>query len=165
MLFRSESVGRYEFYVVANMSISRSVVVASTPMAVIGVCKQIVTGLEANDFSEEDVFAIHLALEEAFVNAVRHGNKMEATKAVKIDYSVGIDRVEVCVTDEGQGFDPDVIPDPRYGDNLFKPAGRGLLLIKSFMDIVEYNKQGNSLRMVRYKDKSLLPKSQAGTKR
>jgi len=135
------------------MPISRSVVVASTPSAVVDVFNQIQPGLQANNYSEEDIFAIHLSLEEAFTNAVKHGNKMEPSKAVKVDFSIEPDKVEICMTDEGDGFDPEVIPDPRYGDNLYKPAGRGMLLMRSFMDVLEYSKKGNSLRMIRYREK------------
>jgi len=144
-----------------NMPISRSVVVSSTPSAVIDVFRQIVPILQANNFTEDDVFAVHLAIEEAFINAVRHGNKMEQSKAVKIDYSIESDKIEICMTDEGEGFDPEVIPDPRYGDNLYKPAGRGMLLMRSFMDVVEYSKQGNSVRMIRYREKRHPSKSAA----
>jgi serine/threonine-protein kinase RsbW len=140
------------------MSISRSVIVSSTPSAVVDVFNQIQPNLLANNFSEEDIFAIHLSLEEAFINAVKHGNKMEPSKAVKVDYSIEPDKIEICMTDEGEGFDPEVIPDPRYGDNLYKPAGRGMLLMRSFMDVLEYNKKGNSLRMIRYREKRT-PKS------
>jgi serine/threonine-protein kinase RsbW len=135
------------------MSITRSVVVSSTPSAVVDVFNQIQPALQANNFSEEDIFAVHLSLEEAFINAVKHGNKMEPRKAVKVDYSIEPDKVEICMTDEGDGFDPEVIPDPRYGDNLYKPAGRGMLLMRSFMDVLEYNQKGNSLRMIRYREK------------
>jgi serine/threonine-protein kinase RsbW len=135
------------------MSISRSVIVSSTPSAVVEVFNQIQPGLQSNNFSEEDIFAIHLSLEEAFINAVKHGNKMEPSKAIKVDYSIEPDKFEMCMTDEGEGFDPEVIPDPRYGDNLYKPAGRGMLLMRSFMDVLEYNKKGNSLRMIRYREK------------
>jgi serine/threonine-protein kinase RsbW len=144
-----------------NMPISRSVVVSSTPAAVIDIFRQIVPSLQANNFTEEDIFAVHLAIEEAFINSVKHGNKMEQSKAVKIDYSIESDKIEICVTDEGEGFDPEVIPDPRYGDNLYKPAGRGMLLMRSFMDVVEYNKQGNSVRMIRYREKRHPSKSAA----
>jgi serine/threonine-protein kinase RsbW len=136
-----------------NMSITRSVVVSSTHTAIAEVYQQILPGLKANNFSEEDIFAIHLAVEEAFINAIKHGNKNEPSKAVKIDYAIEADKIEICMTDEGSGFDPEVIPDPRYGDNLYKPAGRGMLLMKSFMDVVEYNSQGNSVRMIRYREK------------
>ena len=135
------------------MSISRSVIVSSTPGAVVDVFNQIQPGLKAAGFSEEDIFAIHLSLEEAFINAVKHGNKMEPSKAVKVDYLIESDKIEICMTDEGEGFDPEVIPDPRYGDNLYKPAGRGMLLMRSFMDVLEYSKKGNSLRMIRYREK------------
>jgi serine/threonine-protein kinase RsbW len=138
---------------VSNMSISRSVVVSSTPAAIADVYKLILPGLQANNFSEDDTFAVHLALEEAFINAVKHGNKMEPSKAVRVDYAVEADKIEISMTDEGEGFDPEVIPDPRYGDNLYKPAGRGMLLMRSFMDVVEYNRQGNSVRMIRYREK------------
>jgi serine/threonine-protein kinase RsbW len=144
-----------------NMPISRSVVVSSIPAAVIDVFRQIVPALQANNFTEDDVFAVHLAMEEAFINAVKHGNKMEPSKAIKIDYAVESDKIEICMTDEGEGFDPEVIPDPRYGDNLYKPAGRGMLLMRSFMDVVEYNKQGNSVRMIRYREKRHPSKSAA----
>lgn len=136
-----------------NLPISRSLVVSSTPSAVIDVYRQILPGLQAGNFSEDDIFAVHLALEEAFINAVKHGNKMEPSKVVKIDYSIEQDKIEICMTDEGPGFDPEVIPDPRYGDNLYKPAGRGMLLMRSFMDVVEYSKLGNSVRMIRYREK------------
>ncbi len=128
-------------------------VVSSTPAAIADVYKLILPGLQANNFSEDDTFAVHLALEEAFINAVKHGNKMKPSKAVRIDYAVESDKIEISMTDEGEGFDPEVIPDPRYGDNLYKPAGRGMLLMRSFMDVVEYSKQGNNVRMIRYKEK------------
>ncbi len=135
------------------MFVSRSFVIASSPSAVVDIFNQIQPGMQANNFSEEDIFAVHLSLEEAFINAVKHGNKMEPSKAVKIDYSIEPDKIEITMTDEGEGFDPEVIPDPRYGDNLYKPAGRGMLLMRSFMDVLEYNKKGNSLRMIRYREK------------
>ena len=120
--------------------------------------------LKAHDFGEDDIFAIHLALEEAFINAVNHGNKMDPEREVKIEYSVGADKVEISMTDEGRGFDPDVVPDPRYGENLYKIGGRGILLMRSYMDIVEFNKRGNRVRMVRYKERRNPKKIEPGGK-
>ena len=131
---------------------SHSMVVGSKPSAVVDVCNSVLSKLEAGSFSQEDIFAVHLALEEAFTNAIQHGNKMDTEKQVKIDFSVGLEKVEVCVTDEGDGFDPEAVPDPRYGENLYRPEGRGLLLMRSFMDLVEFNERGNSVYMVRYKE-------------
>ncbi len=147
---------------VVKMPISRSVVVPSTPAAASDVYEPMFQSMKAGTFSEEDIFAVHLALEEAFTNSVKHGNKMEPSKAVKVDYVIDPEKIEICLTDEGDGFDPGVIPDPRYGDNLYKPAGRGMLLIRSFMDVVEYNSKGNSVRMIRYREKSNPSKNAAG---
>jgi len=97
-----------------------------------------------------------LTLEEAFLNAVRHGNKMDPTKKVQVDYSVGSEKIEICVTDQGAGFEPEAVADPRYGVGLYKAGGRGLLLMNSYMDVVSFNERGNSVRMVRYKEKPSL---------
>ena len=132
---------------------SHSIVVGNTPYNVANVWSRILSEIEANDFSEDDVFAVHLALEEAFANAVEHGNKAAKKEEIKIDYSVGPEKVEISVTDQGGGFDPNSVPDPRYGENLYKTDGRGLLLMRSYMDAVEFNKRGNSVNMVRHKKK------------
>ncbi|MFH1718836.1 MAG: ATP-binding protein [Planctomycetota bacterium] len=133
--------------------INCSIVVESKPSAVVDVCKQIMSRLEANNFDKDDIFAVHLTLEEAFLNAVKHGNKMDSTKKVKIDYSVDSEKVEISVTDEGEGFSPESVVDPRLGEGLYEPGGRGLLLMNSYMDIVKYNEHGNGVYMVRYKEK------------
>ncbi len=135
---------------VSKIPISRSMVVESRPSAIDGVYRRILTELEANNFGEDDIFAVHLALAEAFVNAVKHGNKMDPEKKVKIEYSVVLDKVEISMADDGSGFDPKAVPDPRYGENLYKANGRGLFLMRSYMDVVEFNERGNRVRMVRY---------------
>src|SRR4030065_500162 len=132
---------------------TRSMAVASTPFAIAEVCDWILPKLKAHKFSEEDIFAVHLALEEALINAIKHGNKMNPEKEVKIDYSVSSEKVEISMTDEGKGFNPETVPDPRLGENLYKNEGRGILLMQSYMDLVEYNKSGNRVHMVRYKEK------------
>ena len=133
--------------------ISCSIVVESKPAAVVEVCRQIMAKLEANHFGKDDIFAVHLTLEEAFLNAVKHGNKMDPTKKVKVEYLVDSEKVDISITDEGNGFEPDAVADPRFGEKLFEPGGRGLLLMNSYMDIVEYNDRGNRVHMVRYKEK------------
>ena len=143
---------------VSTTPISCSIVVKSRPSAIVKVCEQVLSKLEANGFDKDDIFAVHLALEEAFLNAVKHGNKMDPAKEVKIDYSVGLDKVEISMTDQGEGFEPASVADPRFGEGLYKPGGRGLLLMNSYMDMVKFNEQGNSLYMVRYKEKPRLTK-------
>lgn len=143
--------------------ISHKMVVESISSALTSVREGILSVLKANSFSEEDIFAVHLALEEAFINAVRHGHKMDPAKGIEIDYSVTPDKIEVTVTDEGDGFDPAVVPDPRYGENLYKPEGRGLFLMCSYMDAVEFNEHGNSVCMVKYKEKPNPTKGESQT--
>jgi len=144
----------------SRKTINRSMAVESTSSAIVGVYKRILSELKANKYKQEDIFAVHLALEEAFTNAITHGNKMNSDKEVKIDYSVGLDKFEISMMDEGEGFDPGAVPDPRYGENLYKINGRGLLLMHSYMDVVEFNDRGNSVHMVRYKEKPRLTETQ-----
>jgi len=138
---------------VSNIPPSRSVVVKSIPSAIDGLYEWILNILEANGFSTKDIFAVHLALEEAFLNAIKHGNKMDSSKDVKIDCSVTPDRIDIFMTDEGGGFDPNTVPDPRCSENLYKTGGRGLFLMRSYLDVVEFNERGNCVHMARYKRK------------
>lgn len=138
--------------------ITCSMVVGSTLTASEGVCHLIMAMLEESGFSGEDVFAVHLALEEAFVNAMRHGNEMDPDKVVRIDYAVDSEKFEIWIEDEGSGFDPQSVPDPRCAENLYKPHGRGLLLMRSYMDTVEHGKQGNKVHMVRHRDRPPVPR-------
>ena len=130
-----------------------SIVVESKSSAVADLCKQIMSKLAEHKFDKDDIFAVHLTFEEAFLNAVKHGNNNDPTKKVKVDFCVDAEKVEISVTDEGNGFEPDAVADPRFGSGLYEPGGRGLLLMDSYMDVVKYNDQGNSVYMVRYKEK------------
>lgn len=133
------------------MQVNSSKTVSSNPDATAQVVEQIISELKKADFSKDDLFAVHLALEEAFVNAVQHGNKMDSTKKINVNYMIDSDKVRISITDEGEGFNPSEVPDPRVGDNLYKTDGRGLLLMQSYMDEVKFNKQGNCVDMIKHK--------------
>ncbi len=105
-------------------------------------------------FSEDNIFAIHLALEEALTNAVTHGNKMDPRKKISVNYEFTEEKFDVTIQDSGEGFDPDEVPDPRQNGNLFKPSGRGLLLMQEYMDSAEFNPAGNKVHMLKYKTAS-----------
>jgi serine/threonine-protein kinase RsbW len=128
-----------------------SVVVQSQPLALDGVYQQILSRLKQNDYSDDDIFAVHLAFEEAFLNAVKHGNKMNPSKTVTVEYTVNTEKTTIIITDEGKGFNPGGVPDPRLDENLYQPEGRGLLLINAYMDVVEYNDRGNRVYMARFR--------------
>ncbi len=90
-----------------------------------------------------------VALDEAFVNAVKHGNKFDATKLVRITAEVSTKEARFTIEDEGEGFNVAEIPDPTDTENLFKTSGRGVLIIHNVMDEVKYNERGNRLEMVK----------------
>jgi serine/threonine-protein kinase RsbW len=109
-----------------------------------------VTGeLERRGWPHHDVFGVHLALEEAVVNAIEHGNRSDPAKQVYVRCEIHPATLIVLVRDEGPGFDVATVPDPTAVENLDKPSGRGIMLIRSFMSDAQYLGCGNELRMVK----------------
>ena len=104
---------------------------------------------------KQDSSNLFIALDEAFVNAVKHGNKNDAAKLVRITADLSSKEARFTIEDEGEGFNPREIPDPLDPTNLFKASGRGVLLIYNIMDEVEYNERGNRLTMVKRPEISL----------
>jgi serine/threonine-protein kinase RsbW len=98
---------------------------------------------------DQEIFGIRLALEEALVNAIKHGNQMDRAKRVQISYRLLADRFEIRITDEGAGFDPSDVPDPTAVENLERPCGRGLMLMRHYMTEVNYNERGNGVFMAK----------------
>ncbi len=96
-----------------------------------------------------DVFGVRLALEEALVNAIKHGNRMDLNKQVQIDCRIDEGGVRIVIEDEGKGFHVEDVPDPTEDDNLEKPGGRGIMLMRSFMSSIEYNESGNRLTLTK----------------
>jgi serine/threonine-protein kinase RsbW len=108
---------------------------------------EIEQALRSDRFSDHDIFAIRLAIEEALINAIKHGNQMDRAKTVRVAYHVSHDRFDVEIVDQGPGFDPDDVPDPTSPENLERPCGRGLLLMKHYMTEVAYSDRGRVVRM------------------
>ncbi|MEO6334417.1 MAG: ATP-binding protein [Pyrinomonadaceae bacterium] len=92
---------------------------------------------------------LFVALDEAFVNAVKHGNKFDVKKLVRVIAEVSSAEARFTIEDEGEGFDVNSIPDPLDPSNLFKTSGRGVLFIYNIMDEVKYNDRGNRLTMIK----------------
>ena len=113
---------------------------------------EIEVALQANQFGDTDVFAIKLAVEEALVNAIKHGNQLDPDKKVRVAYTVTGERFRISISDDGPGFNPADVPDPLDEENIERNCGRGVFLIKSFMTTVEYPGCGNTVVMT--KDKS-----------
>ena len=101
------------------------------------------------DWPATELFRVQLAYEEAITNAIRHGNCCDTQKTVKVEMSCDADRVYIRITDQGCGFDPSSVPDPRQEEYLESPGGRGVLLISKIMSEVNYHDRGNQLTMIK----------------
>jgi len=99
---------------------------------------------------EPDVtFGIKLAFEEAVTNAVKHGNNNDASKQLVVRYAVNPERTVIMVRDEGRGFSPARIPDPTRDENLERPRGRGIMLMRAYMTRVHFNQAGNEVWLLK----------------
>jgi len=125
------------------------IVIASDPAEARVVQEQVEQLLQTRKVPERDVFCIKLALEEALVNAIKHGNQFDRSKKVRVSYRLLADRFEVAVSDDGPGFDPTEVPDPTAAENIERPCGRGLMLMRHYMSEVAYNSCGNGVIMSR----------------
>ncbi|MCH8494099.1 MAG: ATP-binding protein [Balneolales bacterium] len=97
--------------------------------------------------SEDQYDALMLTASEAVTNAMKHGNKMDASKKVFVTASLDDTSIQVSGEDEGDGFDPDALPDPLDPANLLKTSGRGVFLMKTYCDGVAYSKGGRQVKL------------------
>jgi len=103
-------------------------------------------------FSEDDQYNIAMAVREAAVNAVLHGNARDPRKKVFIAYEMTVDALVITITDQGPGLDPCCIPDPLAPENLMKGSGRGIFLIRAFMDEVRFGnvEPGTEITLIKH---------------
>jgi serine/threonine-protein kinase RsbW len=129
-------------------------VITSDPAVARQVLDELLAQLEAQQWQQRDIFAVHLATEEALVNAINHGNGADVQKNVHFVCWLGGDRVRIEISDEGPGFNPSDLPDCTNGDHLHAPCGRGVMLMKAFMSRVEFNALGNTVTMEKERNHS-----------
>jgi serine/threonine-protein kinase RsbW len=105
---------------------------------------------------EDSMHWVSVAIRECVINAIKHGNKNDATKRVFVDFeqTLGPDVPELAITvrDQGEGFDPEVVANPLAPENLLKSSGRGIFLIRNFMDDMQLQRApegGMRVRMVK----------------
>jgi serine/threonine-protein kinase RsbW len=117
-------------------------------------------------FDEEDQHRIEMAVHETMINAIWHGNKNDSSKSVWLQFQIYRDRLEIRIRDQGNGFDPKYIPDPLKDENLLNVSGRGIFLIRTFMDEfrVEHVSTGTVVTLVKRLN-SGNPAKQGGTDR
>ena len=104
-------------------------------------------------FSEDERDNLAIAVSEAVTNAILHGNKKDRRKKVTIRFRLSADKVTVYVKDEGEGFDPGQLKNPLDPENILKETGRGIFILKSIMDEVDFDfsKGGTEVKIVKFK--------------
>jgi serine/threonine-protein kinase RsbW len=107
----------------------------------------VLAAMKRRGFGDRDLFGVRLALEEAIVNAIKHGNGGDPTKSIRLAYCVSRQQLLVEIEDEGDGFDLQSVPDPLDPENLERPCGRGLLLMRTYMTWVRHHGRRNRVTM------------------
>ena len=100
------------------------------------------------DYARRFNLNFRVGLTEALSNAMLYGNASDPEKRVRVEVTIRVEEVAVRVTDQGVGFDPTTVPDPTLPDNISKSGGRGIFLMRSLMDEVRFNAQGNAVTLV-----------------
>jgi serine/threonine-protein kinase RsbW len=101
---------------------------------------EILSAGEKEGFDEDDLNKVGMAVRECMVNAVVHGNRYNVNKRVHVVVTAGGNTLAVRISDQGEGFEPSDVPDPLAEENLLRHSGRGVFLIRAFMDEVQFRK-------------------------
>lgn len=110
---------------------------------------EVVDAAERAGYTKASRFAVRLAFEEAVSNAFKHGHAgLDRTATVAVEAEVTPESIRMVIEDRGPGFDPGAIADPTLDENLDKPSGRGLMLIRAYMTRVAFNPLGNRIEML-----------------
>lgn len=107
------------------------------------IVERIMSIIESSGFSTRDAFGIRLSVDEAVINAIKHGNQFHPEKTVRVNFRLNEQGVKIEIEDQGAGFRPEDVPDPTADENLERPCGRGLMLMREFMNRIEFNAKGN----------------------
>lgn len=118
---------------------------------------EIMNELRRMPWSDRELFAIQLSLEEGLINAITHGNKSDPEKKVHFSCSLSENVARFRIEDEGEGFSPDTLPDPTDPEHIEVASGRGVLLVRSFMTHVTFNDKGNIVTMEKVRAKDEVP--------
>ncbi|MGV6813411.1 MAG: ATP-binding protein [Phycisphaerales bacterium] len=103
---------------------------------------------ETHEFGSSSLFAIRLAIEEGITNAFEHGHRdLDPSTPIIVDYAISASQIQIAIEDRGPGFSPESLPDPTLQENLSKPSGRGVMLMRAYMTDVVFNEAGNRVKL------------------
>lgn len=111
--------------------------------------EELMTALGAAGWEGMDLFRIQMAIEEAVVNAIEHGNKRASDKKIRLVFDVTPEKAVMAISDEGAGFDHRNVADPTTEELVDKPRGRGVMLMRELMNEVNFNEIGNQVVMIK----------------
>jgi len=117
--------------------------------------EELMTALGAATWEGMDLFRIQMAIEEAVVNAIEHGNKRDPNKKIRLVFDVTPEKAVMEISDEGAGFDHRNVADPTTEDLVDKPRGRGVMLMRELMDEVHFNEVGNHVVMIKLRSPAI----------
>jgi anti-sigma regulatory factor (Ser/Thr protein kinase) len=110
----------------------------------------ILSAMDSLGYADESIRKMKIILTELFANAIYHGNKGDHSKKVTIGHVIDKKKVTISIMDEGDGFDPSKVPDPTLPENLVKDCGRGIYIVRSYTDKLEFNQKGNRASITKY---------------
>lgn len=121
-----------------------------SPAEMSAVIEQVASEMSQSGFGRRDIVGVRVALEEAVLNSFRHAYRNTPGKPVIIRHSIDCGQVLLEVEDQGAGFDPESIPDPTSPENWERDSGRGIFLMRTYMNSVSYNDRGNCVTLCKW---------------
>lgn len=141
-------------FLLADSGFSRSdepnILIANTFNDIEGICSAILKEMDKCGFDDKSIKQFKICIFEMITNAILHGNNSESEKKVIVFYKVNAFAATISVIDEGEGFDVGEIPDPLLPENRMKDHGRGIFLIRHYLDKIEFNSRGNRVLGCKY---------------
>ncbi len=119
------------------------------PAAASVVLRELLSNLERLQWPAKDVYSVHLAVEEALANSIFHGSDNSDSNAIRVEFGLSRTELRIAIEDDGKGFDVAQLADPTSPERAELPSGRGVFLMRTYMDSVEYNQKGNRVTMVK----------------
>jgi len=117
--------------------------------------EELMTALGAAGWEGMDVFRIQMAIEEAVVNAIEHGNERNIEKKIRLIFEVTPEMCVLIIADQGAGFDHKNVADPTTEELVDKPRGRGVLLMRELMNEANFNDVGNQVTLIKIRSREV----------